>query len=171
MSPTSLAARAAAALLCYGALSAGLAACGSGEAAAWVGRVHGLSAQADRALAADALPEAEAALAALIEGPVPAAVAADDRRALLQDAWARRALLRLQSGRPADAESAAAAGLALGAGGDAYEATLLILRGRAREAQGHDAQAAADYDRAAALDEKLLGALLHPSDASPGTDR
>jgi hypothetical protein len=150
-----------------------LCACGQGEAAAWVERVRADSARADRALASGAALEAEAALAAIAEGAVPLGVAEADRRALQQDAWARRALLRLQGGRAAEAEAAASAGLALGAGGDVFEATLLILRGKAREAQGpgRDRGAAADYDRAAAIDERLLGALLQEKTDHQGVER
>jgi tetratricopeptide (TPR) repeat protein len=146
-------------------------ACGAGEAAAWVERVRVQSQGADLALASGAALEAEAALAAILEGAVPRGVAQADRRALLQDAWARRALLRLQQGRPSEAEAAASAGLALGAGGDVFEATLLIARGRAHEALGRDGDAAADYDRAAAIDERLLGALLHETGDQTGGDR
>ena len=82
------------------------------------------------------------------------------RRPLLQDAHYRLAQLALATGDPAGAERQADEGLALGDHGDLFTANLMIVRGAARERSGRGAAATADYERALAINEGLLRAVV-----------
>jgi hypothetical protein len=96
----------------------------------------------------------------LVSRPAPASVASGDRRAVLQDAYARLAIIALAEHAAAQAIRDADAGLALGEGRDVFTATLRTLRGRAAEALGNDAEAARDYEAAQLIDEALLQGAL-----------
>jgi hypothetical protein len=81
---------------------------------------------------------------------------------LAQDARFRLARIALTSGNAALAAREAETGLALGAGRDLQTANLLIVRAAALERLGRGAEATADYERALAINEALLGELLPP---------
>jgi hypothetical protein len=119
--------------------------------------IGGLHAAADQALDRGDRDGARRALEAAI-----AATPADHplRRPLVQDGRFRLARLALVAGDPAAAAREADSGLALGDGGDLYTANLLVVRGTAREALGQGGAAAADYERALAINEVLLRGIL-----------
>jgi hypothetical protein len=119
------------------------------------------SEEADTLAARGSYSEGAELLERLAQSLVPARIEGPVELALAQDSWAHAAQLRLSARQPAAAENAADAGLALGETSDVYEATLHILRGRARELVGNSGGAALDYDRAAQIDEKLLEATAH----------
>jgi hypothetical protein len=125
--------------------------------AAWVAEVARQHAQADRLLDEGDAGGARRVLQALVEAParpLPAPLA--------QDARFRLARIALASGDAATAAREAEAGLALGAGRDLQTANLLIVRAAALEGLRRGAEAAADYERALAINEALLGELLPP---------
>jgi len=129
---------------------------GCGAAARWVDDAAGAHAQAD-ALARGGQPDAAArVLVELVSRPVPAQVAAQDKRAVLQDAYARLADLALAERNAEQALRYADAGLALGEGRDLFSSALRTFRGRAHEALGRDAEAARDYEAAQIVAEALL---------------
>jgi hypothetical protein len=136
-----------------------LAAC-SGDPARYVEAAHAAHAQADALLRSGDLAGATGALEDFAARPVPSAIAAHDRRVVLQDTYARMAAIALQHGDAVRALKAAEAGLALGKDRDVFTSSLLTLRGRAREALGHDAEAARDYEAAQRVAEALLDELL-----------
>jgi tetratricopeptide (TPR) repeat protein len=133
--------------------------CG-GAAARWVDDAAAIHAQVDASLREGQLARARSLLEQFVSRPAPASVAGGDRRAVLQDAWGRLALVALREGSPAQALRYADAGLALGEDRDVFSATLRTLRGRAGEALGRDADAARDYEAAQIIDEALLAAAL-----------
>ena len=137
----------------------GLAGC-DGAAARFIDTARDTHAKAD-ALARSGDPRSAARLLEdLVARPAPAGIAPQDRRVLLQDAYARLADLALKAGEPARARDFAAAGLALGEGHDVFSASLLALRGHAQEALGQDAEAARDYEAAQRIAEELLNQVL-----------
>jgi tetratricopeptide (TPR) repeat protein len=133
--------------------------CG-GSAARWVDDAASTNAQVDASLRDGQLARARSLLEQLVSRPTPATVADADRRAVLQDAYARLAALALGEKSPARAIRYADAGLALGEHREVFTATLRTLRGRAHEALGDDAAAARDYEAAQMIDEALLQATL-----------
>ena len=96
----------------------------------------------------------------LVARPVPSGINPQDRRVVLQDAYARLADLALKAGQAARARDFAAAGLALGEEHDVFTTLLLALRGHAHEALGRDAEAARDYEAAQRIAEELLDEAL-----------
>ena len=136
-----------------------LAGCG-GPAARWIDQATAAHAQADALLRGGDASRAARVLDDLVSRPVPAGVAAHDRRAVLQDAYARLAGLALERREPAQALRYAEAGLALGAARDVFTSALRTLRGRAHEASGQDAEAARDYEAAQIVAEALLQEAL-----------
>jgi tetratricopeptide (TPR) repeat protein len=124
-----------------------------GAASRWIDQARAANAQAD---AAGEEGAATRALEDLVSRPPPAGVAAQDARAVLQDAWGRLASLALRAGRPEIALRRADAGLLLGEGRDVFTSSLRILRGRALEALGREAEAAGDYQEAQAILAGLL---------------
>jgi hypothetical protein len=141
------------------ALAGTLLGCG-GDAARWIEGAAFTNEQADASLREGQLPRARAVLEQLVTRPAPASVADGDRRAVLQDAYARLAVIALAEHAPAQAIRDADAGLALGERRDVFTATLRTLRGRAGEALGKDAEAARDYEAAQLIDEALLEGAL-----------
>lgn len=137
----------------------GLFGCGR-AASRWVADAASIHAQADALVKASDTARARALLEELLHRPVPAAVAAQDRRAVLQDTYARLAFLALDSGDARQALRDADAGLSLGDSSDLFAATLHTVRGRALEALGQDADAARDYEAAQIVAEALLEQLL-----------
>lgn len=141
------------------AIAAMVLGCG-GAAARWVDDAASTHAQVDASLRDGQPARARSLLEQLVSRPAPPEVDGGDRRAVLQDAWARLALVALREGSPAQAIQYADSGLALGEEGDVFTATLRTLRGRAEEALGRDADAARDYQAAQIIDEALLEAAL-----------
>lgn len=141
------------------AMTGAVLACG-GTAARWVDEAASTNAQVDASLRDGQLARARWLLEQLVSRPTPANVSDGDRRAVLQDAYARLAAVALREGSPARAIRHADAGLALGERRDVFTATLRTLRGRAEEALGNDAAAARDYEAAQTIDEVLLQAAL-----------
>jgi hypothetical protein len=141
------------------ALAGTLLGCG-GDAARWIDDAASTNERADASLREGQLPRARAMLEHLVSQPAPASVAEADRRAVLQDAYARLAIIALAMHAPAQAIRDADAGLALGERRDVFTATLRTLRGRAAEALGNDAQAVRDYEAAQLIDEALLQGAL-----------
>jgi hypothetical protein len=144
-------------------VASGIAGCG-GAAARWIDDAASRSAQVDALLREGQLARARSLLEALVALPVPASVAEQDRRAVLQDAYARLSLVALRSGAAADAKRYADAGLALGEHRDVFTSALRTMRGRAEEALGNDAEAARDYEAAQVIAELLLQASLGGGD-------
>jgi hypothetical protein len=126
-------------------------------AQAWLDEVEQAHATADSASDGQA---ARAALEAVRERPVPAALGADDRRRVLQDLSFRLGVLALERGDAAGAGDEAERGLALGQADDEFTANLLIVAGRAQAAQGRAGEAARSYGAALAIHERLLDRAL-----------
>ena len=139
-------------------LAGALAACGG--AARWVDEAAAANARADAFVASGDLERAIAVLEELVARPVPAQVAAQDRRAVFQDAYARLASLALEVGQPSRALRFADAGLALGEGRDVFTSALHTFRGRAHEVLKRDADAVRDYEAAQMVAEELLRRTL-----------
>jgi hypothetical protein len=142
------------------AISAGGCATGDASAAAWVQRAAAASQAADRARARGDLEAARADLVLLVAAPAAPGVSADDRRAVLMDAYYRLAEIETGVGQPAAARAWVERGLALGDRQDLFTANLLLAQGHALEAAGEGPKAAASYHRALLIDEALLGAAL-----------
>jgi hypothetical protein len=140
-------------------LAGALAGCG-GSASRWVDHAAEAHAQADALVRSGEREAAIRVLEELVSRPVPAQVAAQDSRAVLQDTYARLADLALGGSRPAEALRYADAGLALGEGRDVLTSALRTLRGRAQEGLGRDAEAARDYESAQIVAEALLADAL-----------
>jgi len=137
-----------------------LAACGGAAPARWIGQAAGTHAQADALAREGRLQEAARMLEEFASSAPPAQIAPQDRRAVLQDAYARLADLALRQGDPQRALRFADAGLSLGEGRDVFTSALRTFRGRAQEALGRDREAARDYDAAQVLAEALLADAL-----------
>jgi predicted RNA-binding Zn ribbon-like protein len=137
----------------------GLAGCG-GPAARWIDEAATAHAQADALVRGGEPGRAARVLEELVSRPVPGGVATQDRRAVLQDAYARLAGLALEQREPVQALRYADVGLALGVARDVFNSALHILRGRAHEALGQDAEAARDYEAAQIVAEALLQEAL-----------
>jgi hypothetical protein len=135
----------------------------------WLADAARRHALADERLQAGNTPGAKQALLDIVNGAVPAGVAADDRRGVLQDTYFRLAELDLQARDARSALAAADRGLALGRADDLFVANLLVVRGAAHEALDEGPAAAADYHDALVINERLLAAALHerPSEAQP----
>ena len=142
-----------------------LAGCGGALPAHWIGQAAEAHAQADALVREGRLQEAARTLEELASRPAPAQVAAQDRRAVLQDTYARLADLALRQRNPKQALRAADAGLALGEGRDVFTSALRTFRGRAHEALGRDADAGRDYEAAQMVAEALLAEALAPGGA------
>ena len=114
-------------------LAAGLlSGCGDGSAR-WIGEARRAHAAADARLRERDLAGAEDVLRRVVTQPVPEDVAAADRRAVLQDAYARLARLALAQGKAEQALRDADAGLALGEEPDVFAAALLLHAASASE--------------------------------------
>ena len=133
--------------------------CNSG-ATRWIGEARGAHAEADALERSGDLQRAGDLLQDLVSRPVPAGVAPQDVRAVLQDTYARLADLALKRGKPTDALHSADAGLQLGEAQDVFVSSLRAFRGRALEALGRDAEAAREYEAAQAIAEALLSEAL-----------
>ena len=133
--------------------------CGSG-ATRWIGEASRAHAEADSLERSGDLERAGDLLHDLVSRPVPAGVAPQDVRAVLQDTYARLANVALKRGKPADALHSADAGLQLGEAQDVFVSSLRALRGRALEALGRDSEAAREYEAAQAIAEALLSEAL-----------
>jgi len=136
-----------------------LAACGDAPAR-FIDAARDAHAQADALVRAGDPARAARVLEDFTARAVPAGIAAQDRRVVLQDTHDRLAELALKTGNPGRARDAATAGLALGEGRDAFTASLLTLRGHAEEALGRDVEAARDYEAAQKIAEALLEQAL-----------
>jgi hypothetical protein len=141
-------------------LASALAGCGGAVPARWIAQAAGAHAQADALAGEGRLPEAARLLEEFAASPAPAQVAEQDRRAVLQDTYARLAELALRQRDPERALRSANAGLSLGEGRDVFTSALRTFRGRAQEALGHDREAARDYEAAQVLAEALLADAL-----------
>jgi hypothetical protein len=140
-----------------------IAGCG-GAAAPWIDGAASTNAQVDAFLREGQPARARALLDGFVSRPAPASVAEQDRRAVLQDAYARLSLVALSGGAAAEARRYADAGLALGEHRDVFTSTLRTMRGRAQEALGNDAEAVRDYQAAQVIAELLLQASLDGGD-------
>jgi hypothetical protein len=127
--------------------------------APWIQAAAEASRAADRAIVDGQLDRARSLLRGLIASPVPPSLAAQDQRAVVQDAYFRLAEVELRAHAAAAARAWADRGLALGEAGDLFTANLLIVRGRARAALDDAHGAAADYRAAMAINEALLARL------------
>jgi len=134
---------------------------GCGDASArWIDEARRAHAEADARLRESDPGAAERALRRAVTQPVPPDVATADRRAVLQDAYARLARLELVAGKPDQALRDADAGLELGEEADVFAAALRTVRGRACEALGRDSEAARDYEKAQSIAGRLLEQAL-----------
>ncbi len=136
-----------------------VAGCG-GAAAKFIDDAREANAQADALLRSGDSGRAAQVLQELVSRPVPADLAAQDRRAVLQDVYARLAGLALAEGKPSQALRLADAGLALGEERDVFAVSLRTLHGRANQGLGRDMEAARDYQAAQVIAEALLEAAL-----------
>lgn len=135
-------------------LAAGCAAA-TPEARSFVEAARAAHGEADE----DQSPAGDAALTAFLSAPVPEGVAAEDARALRQDAAYRLGRRLLGRGEAGAAEAVADRGLE-DAAMDVLTASLFVLRGEARETQGQLREAAADYSEALRVNERLLERAL-----------
>jgi len=143
------------------AVLAGCAGCaGRADSGRWVRRALETNRLADRALAERDTATAVGLLRDLARDQAPAAVSARDGRLVRQDACFRLALLQLQQDRPDQALGWAEYGLELGRGQDLFTANLLVARGHANQALGHDKPAARDYHQALLINEDLMNQAL-----------
>ena len=129
-------------------------------AARWIqaaARAHG---DADGLTDRGELEAARSSLAALVLAPVPAGIAAEDRRAVIMDACYRLTELDVRLGRPSDARAWAERGLAAGERQDLFTANLLVALGHAWEAGGEAPRATASYHRALLINEALMHEAL-----------
>ena len=85
-----------------------------------------------------------------------------ERRLALQDTYFRLARLALGDHDARQALAYADAGLAYGTAPHLFVANLLVARGAAHEAAGDPRAAAADYQRALAINEALLAQAVAP---------
>ena len=136
-----------------------VAGCG-GAASRFVDDARRANERADALILRGEPGHAMEALQALVAAPVPAGVAEPDRRAVLQDAYARLAGLAAAGGNAAQALQFAQSGLALGGGRDVFEVSLRMELGKANEALGRDSEAARDYEAAQVIAESLLETAL-----------
>jgi hypothetical protein len=140
-------------------VAAALASCG-GAAARWIDDAAAAHARADALAGSGDREAAMRVLEQLVAQPAPWRIAGEDRRAVLQDAYARLADLALRAGDAARSLRYADAGLSLGEARDVFTPALRTLRGQANEALGRDADAARDYEAAQIVAEALLQAAL-----------
>ena len=133
--------------------------CGSG-ATRWIGEAWRAHAEADALERSGDFERAGDLLRDLVSRPVPAGLAPQDVRAVLQDTYARLANVALKRGKPIEALHSADAGLQLGEAQDVFTASLRALRGRALEALGRDGEAAREYETAQTIAEALLSEAL-----------
>jgi predicted negative regulator of RcsB-dependent stress response len=140
-------------------LAGTLAACGGADAR-WIEDGAQAHRRADEFVLQGAPDAALRVLAEFVARTPPSSLAAQDRRAVLQDTYARLAALAVETGKFDAALRDADAGIALGEGRDVFSSALHTLRGRAQEALGHQAQAVADYEAAQAIAESLLAEVL-----------
>lgn len=136
------------------------------DAAGWVERVRSTHVAADADVQAGQLERALARLQAAALEPVPWLVHPEHLRVVRQDLWFRVAQLELRAKRPELAFAHANHGLTFGRAGDVFTANLLIARGEALEATGHDSEAAASYYEALQINAGLLRATLGSPDAA-----
>lgn len=136
-----------------------LAGCG-GAAPRFVAEARAVNTRADALLNQGDSAGAARVLEAFVAQPVPAGIAPDDRRGVLQDAYARLASLAVSTGRAVEALRFAETGLALGDAHDVFAASLHTVHGRANEALGRDRDAARDYEAAQIIAASLLDAEL-----------
>jgi tetratricopeptide (TPR) repeat protein len=134
----------------------GLVGTSSTGRAAWLAQVTGTHAEVDRLLDQHDAASARGILERALARPVPAYVAAEDRRIVLQDLWFRLGEVELELGAAERAQRAAEQGLALGLAADVFAANLRIVEGRALEALGRDAEAVDRYRAALEINEALL---------------
>ena len=130
------------------------------EARDWLAGMERAHGEADEALAAGDAARAREVLRGAFDTAVPASMAPEDARIVRQDLAFRLGELDLDAGEAAAAVEWADRGLALGQAEDVFTANLLIVRGRAREAQGGDREAIEDYFRALEINEALLRRTL-----------
>jgi hypothetical protein len=136
-----------------------IAGCGS-AAAQFIDDAREANAQADALLRSRDSGRAAQVLQELVSRRVPAGLAAQDRRAVLQDVYARLAGLALAEGKSSQALRLADAGLALGEERNVFTVSLRTLHGRANQGLGRDTEAARDYEAAQVIAEALLEATL-----------
>ena len=134
------------------------------DAAGWVESVRSAHVAADAELRAGNLERAVAKLQAAALQPAPTQVHADHLRVVRQDLWFRVAQLELRAKRPELAFAYANQGLTFGRAHDLFTANLLIARGEALEATGHDTEAAASYYDALQINAALLRTALDTPD-------
>jgi tetratricopeptide (TPR) repeat protein len=142
-------------------IAGSVAGCG-GAAAQFIDEAREANAQADALLHSGDSGRAAQVLQKLLSRSAPTDLAAPDRRAVLQDVYARLAGLALAEGNSSQALHLADAGLALGEEGDVFAVSLRTLRGRANQGLGRDLEAARDYEAAQVIAEALLEAALGP---------
>ncbi|MEM1418403.1 MAG: hypothetical protein AAGH15_26145 [Myxococcota bacterium] len=138
-------------------LCLGLVACAASDPAAqaWVDEVRAAHVAAD----GDASEAGDASLRAALASAPPEGVAAAAARARRQDTAYRLARRLLRRGDAAGAEAVADDALDLETM-DVLTASLLVVRGEAREALGRAREAAADYHEALRVNERLLDRAL-----------
>ena len=122
---------------------------------AWVGMARAAHAQADDALAQGRTIDAQAALQAALEQPVPSGIDAHDRRAVAQDLLFRMAEISLDRGASEQALHEASRGLEYGRVDDVFTINLLLASGHAQRMLGRPAVAAASFARAQEIERRL----------------
>ncbi|HXU03081.1 MAG TPA: hypothetical protein VN903_19080 [Polyangia bacterium] len=135
----------------------------------WVAEAERRHALADERLQASDPTGAKEALLGIVDGPVVADVAPDDRRGVLQDTYFRLAEIELRARDAHAALASADRGLALGRRNDLFVANLLVVRGAAHEALGEAPAAAEDYHQALVINDKLLAEALREGAAGAPT--
>jgi tetratricopeptide (TPR) repeat protein len=134
------------------------------DAAGWVESVRSAHAAADADLQAGKLDKALVELQAAALAPAPVQIHPKHLRVVRQDLWFRVAQLELRAKRPELAFAYANQGLTFGRENDVFTANLLIARGEALEATGHDTEAAASYYDALQINAALLRTALDTPD-------
>lgn len=130
------------------------------EPSDWIAQAAEANRQVDEALQGGDLDRARRILVQAVAVQAPDELAPEDRRAVLQDLYFRLAEVELAAERFGAAVEWADQGLELGRAGDVFEANLLVARGTALEAMGHDRPAARDYYDAIRVNDALLHELL-----------
>jgi tetratricopeptide (TPR) repeat protein len=126
----------------------------------WLSEALASHRKADAELDRGDLDAARQSLVGLVDRASSGGLSPVDERVIRQDALFRLAELELAGGSPDAALIWGERGLALGDGGDLITANLYLSSGRALERLGRDPEAAASYQRALAINERLLDSAL-----------
>lgn len=144
-------------LLCALAVGCASQAAPHADEDAWLAAITQVHAQVDKS---SDRAGAHTLLVQALQREVPARIAPEDRRRVVQDLYFRSALLSLELAEPARAAQECELGIALGDAPDEFTANLWIARGRAEAKLGRAGDAAKAYARAMTIHEHLMNVAL-----------